>query len=99
MAQMSEINHEVASQPAMWSVAQTRAGRLVTALPAAGARVAAVGCGTSYYMAQAYAAAREARGMGETDAFAASEMPLTRRYDHVLAISRSGATTELIRAL
>ena len=64
-------------------------------LPAAGARVAAVGCGTSLYMAQAYATLREWAGRGETDAFPASEAPLERRYEEVLAISRSGTTTEV----
>jgi fructoselysine-6-P-deglycase FrlB-like protein len=38
-------------------------------------------------------------GAGETDAFAASELPLGRRYDALLAISRSGTTTEVVRAL
>jgi len=38
-------------------------------------------------------------GAGETDAFAASELPPGRRYDALLAISRSGTTTEVVRAL
>jgi fructoselysine-6-P-deglycase FrlB-like protein len=59
--------------------------------------VAAVGCGTSLYVAQSYAAAREAAGHGETDAFPASEFPLRRRYERVVAISRSGTTTEVVR--
>ena len=50
-------------------------------------------------MALAYAAAREAAGSGETDAFAASEAPLRRRYDAVVAISRSGTTSELLSLL
>ena len=50
-------------------------------------------------MAQAYAAAREASGQGETDAFAASEMPLSRAYDQVLVLSRSGTTTEILQLL
>ena len=57
------------------------------------------GCGTSWFMAQAYAAAREAAGHGETDSFAASEMPLGRRYDRVLVLSRSGTTTEILQLL
>lgn len=57
------------------------------------------GCGTSFYAAQAIAALREARGFGEADAFAASEFPPRRDYDAVLAISRSGTTTEVVRAL
>jgi fructoselysine-6-P-deglycase FrlB-like protein len=50
-------------------------------------------------MAGAYAALREGSGAGETDAFAASEFPAGRTYDRVLAISRSGTTTEVIRAM
>ncbi len=68
-------------------------------LPPTGDRVAIIGCGTSYYMAQAIAAAREGLGRGETDAFPASEMPIGRDYDAVVAISRSGTTTEVVRAL
>ena len=68
-------------------------------LPARGERVAVVGCGTSWFIAQSYAAAREESGHGETDAFAASEMPLGRRYDRVLVLSRSGTTTEILLLL
>ena len=68
-------------------------------LPARGERVAVAGCGTSWFMAQSYAAAREESGHGETDAFAASEMPLGRRYDRVLVLSRSGTTTEILQLL
>jgi len=50
-------------------------------------------------MAQAFAAARETAGAGETDAFPASELPPGRHYDALLAISRSGTTTEVVRAL
>src|SRR5437867_2877619 len=97
---MSAIEQEVASQPFAWA----KAARLGSAaeLPEHGARIAAVGCGTSLFMAQAYAATREEAGAGETDAFAASEYPAGRRYDAVVAISRSGTTTEvldLLRAL
>jgi fructoselysine-6-P-deglycase FrlB-like protein len=68
-------------------------------LPSPGERVAVVGCGTSWFIAQCYAVAREAAGLGETDAFAASEMPAGRRYDRVVALSRSGTTTEILRLL
>nr|WP_312034051.1 sugar isomerase [Actinoplanes sp. TBRC 11911] len=53
-------------------------------------------------MAKAYANLRERTGQGETDAFQASEFPYDRRYDRVIAITRSGTTTEivdLVRAL
>jgi fructoselysine-6-P-deglycase FrlB-like protein len=61
--------------------------------------VAVVGCGTSHYIAQSVAVARESLGLGESDAFVASEMPTGRTYDAVLAISRSGTTTEVVRVL
>ena len=68
-------------------------------LPRRGERVAAVGCGTSLHMARAYAVLRESSGHGETDAFPASEFPAGRRYDRVVAITRSGTTTEILRLL
>lgn len=96
---MSEIDHEIASQPSCWRRAGALAAALTDALPAPGSRVAVIGCGTSLYMAQAYAALREVAGAGETDAFPASELPRSRSYDAVVAISRSGTTTEVVWAL
>lgn len=90
---------EIASQPQMWRQAAALAGEVADRLPAAGERVAVIGCGTSYFIAQAVAVARETAGHGETDAFVASEMPAGRPYDRVLAISRSGTTTEVLRCL
>jgi fructoselysine-6-P-deglycase FrlB-like protein len=90
---------EIASQPACWRRAAELAPGVTHLLPARGERVAVVGCGTSWFIAQSYAAAREASGHGETDSFAASEMPATRRYDRVLVLSRSGTTTEILRLL
>jgi fructoselysine-6-P-deglycase FrlB-like protein len=98
-AQVSAIEHEIATQPALWRRAAALAPSLAEHLPPAGARLAVIGCGTSLYMAQAYAAAREAAGAGETDAFPASELPPGRDYEAVLAISRSGTTTEVLRSL
>jgi fructoselysine-6-P-deglycase FrlB-like protein len=95
----SHLQREVAGQPDDWAGVVARLPELADALPAHGARVAVVGCGTSYFMAQAYAALREQTGHGETDAFAASEHRLDRGYDAVLAITRSGTTTEVIDVL
>src|SRR5690606_40110965 len=50
-------------------------------------------------MAQSYAVLRESGGHGETDAYAASEFPYGRPYDRVLAITRSGTTTEVLGLL
>ncbi|GAA4659943.1 SIS domain-containing protein [Streptomyces youssoufiensis] len=96
---MTHVEKELTSQPACWSRAAELAEAQRDAFPERGARVAVVGCGTSYFMAQAYAALREGSGQGETDAFAASEFPPNRRYDRVVALSRSGTTTEVLDLL
>jgi fructoselysine-6-P-deglycase FrlB-like protein len=90
---------EIASQPDCWRRAAALLPEVGGLLPAPGERVAVVGCGTSWFIAQCYAVAREAAGLGETDAFAASEMPAGRRYDRVVALCRSGTTTEILRLL
>ena len=90
---------ELASQPVCWRHAARLAADVAGSLPAPGERVAVAGCGTSWFMAQSYAAAREEAGHGETDAFAASEMPRGRHYDRVLVLSRSGTTTEIVQLL
>lgn len=90
---------EIQSQPECWE----QAASLVTSagLPTSGERVLVLGCGTSYYIAQAYAILREAAGHGLTDAVVASEIahPLRRTYDRVIAISRSGTSIELLLAV
>lgn len=96
---MQFVTEEIASQPDCWRRAAELAGRIDAILPRPGERVAAVGCGTSWFMAQSYAALREAAGHGETDAFATTEFPRGRRYDRVVALSRSGTTTEVLSLL
>ena len=98
-AQTSHMAAEVAGQPDDWATVTDRLPAVRDLLPERGARVAVVGCDTSFYMAQAYAALREAGGQGETDAFAASETRLGRGYDVVMAITRSGTTTEVLDVL
>lgn len=93
------VDTEIISQPACWREAAAAVSAHVSALPSRGERVAVIGCGTSWFMAMAYAALREEAGLGETDAFAASEVPAGRRYDRVVTISRSGTTTEVLQAL
>jgi fructoselysine-6-P-deglycase FrlB-like protein len=93
------VHTEIMSQPGCWRRAVEVAARSRELLPRDGERVAVAGCGTSWFMAQAYASLREATGRGETDAFAASEMPRGRRYDRLLAITRSGTTTEVLELL
>jgi fructoselysine-6-P-deglycase FrlB-like protein len=89
---------EIASQPDCWARALQGAAEAEAVLPRRGERVAVIGCGTSWHVASAIAVSREAAGHGETDAFPASELPV-RRYDAVLAVTRSGTTTEVLEAL
>jgi glucosamine--fructose-6-phosphate aminotransferase (isomerizing) len=91
---------EIASQPGCWKRAAEQGASRPAGLPAAGERVLVLGCGTSYYVAEAYAWLREQAGQGVTDALIASEVPpVVRDYDRVVAISRSGTTTEVVHAL
>ncbi|GAA1049724.1 SIS domain-containing protein [Arthrobacter russicus] len=89
---------ELRSQPDVWEQAIAQSAR-EDLLPPHGAKVAVVGCGTSWFMAQSYAAAREAAGLGLTDAYAASEANLDRDYDAIIALTRSGTTTEVLEIL
>jgi fructoselysine-6-P-deglycase FrlB-like protein len=91
------VSSEIATQPGCWRRAATEADN--AALPRTGERVAVVGCGTSWFIGMAYAALREDAGDGWTDAFAASEFPSSRNYDVIVAISRSGTTTEVAELL
>ncbi len=96
---MTFVEDEIASQPACWTTTVEQAASFAQILPQPGERVAVVGCGTSWFMAQSYAALREQAGLGQTDAFAASEMSDQRDYDRIVAITRSGTTTEVLDLL
>ncbi len=94
---MSYLSDEIASQPEAWSTAADRAA--TAPLPVPGERVAVIGCGSSLNIARAYARLREAAGQGLTDGYPASELVPTRDYDHMVFISRTGMTTEVLAAL
>jgi fructoselysine-6-P-deglycase FrlB-like protein len=96
---MLHVTHEIEAQPAAWRRAVELLPSVSDALPQPGERVAVIGCGTSWFMAEAYASLREDAGLGETDFCTASRLPTSRSYDRVLAISRSGTTTEVLDAL
>lgn len=96
---MSITSTEIFSQPQIWKQASDLVGEYGPALAAPGERMLVVGCGTSEHVAESFAAMREAAGLGETDARYASEPILPRPYDRVIALSRSGMTTEVLDAL
>ncbi len=86
---------EIASQPECWQRAAQLTGHF-DLFRRPGQKVAIAGCGTSWFVAQSIAALRESGGYGVTDAFAASEARLDGRdYDALIALSRSGTTTEV----
>ena len=90
------VTSEIATQPELWRRVSADIEEYAGRLPTSGQRIAVVGCGTSWFMAMAYAALREDGGHGLTDAFAGSEFPLGRSYDAIMVISRSGTTTEVL---
>jgi glucosamine--fructose-6-phosphate aminotransferase (isomerizing) len=91
-------DNEMRTQPDLWR--RTAAAASTTAiLPPAGARTLVIGCGTSAFVAQSMAWLRDEHGAGPTDWAYASELPVGRTYDHVVAVTRSGTTTEVGQAL
>lgn len=95
LAPGAHMRAELDSQPEMWARAAGMTAEQAL-LPAQGQRVAVIGCGTSWFMAQSYAALRERAGFGITDAYAASEAFMDRGYDAVVALTRSGTTSEVL---
>jgi fructoselysine-6-P-deglycase FrlB-like protein len=95
----THLASELATQPQDWLTARDLAREYAAVLPGPGERVAILGCGSSLYVGHAIASLRESAGLGETDAWPAGDPVLRRPYDRVVAISRSGTTTEILRAL
>jgi fructoselysine-6-P-deglycase FrlB-like protein len=94
---MTHLEDEIFSQPASWATAIARAAS--APLPEPGQRVAVIGCGSSLNVSRAYARLREDAGQGVTDAYPASEVTRARTYDHMVFISRTGTTSEVLAAL
>lgn len=90
---------EVYSQPDTWARVLAEAPTTVPLLPAAGVPVLFVGCGTSYYVGEAYARLRNNLGLGRTRAVIASEVPYLDPDETVLVLSRSGTTGDVLGVL
>ncbi|MFE5776818.1 SIS domain-containing protein [Brachybacterium sp. NPDC056505] len=95
----SATENELRTQPESWQQAIDLLPEVRDLLPTPGERVLIVGAGTSWFMAIAYAKLREAAGQGVTDAITPTEVSPARSYDRVIALSRSGTTTEIIDVL
>lgn len=87
------MEEELYSQPQMWHKVTLLDSSV---LPKKGEKVVVIGCGTSWFMAQAYATLREQSGHGITDAYTATEVAHYRDYDVAIVITRSGTTSEII---
>jgi glucosamine--fructose-6-phosphate aminotransferase (isomerizing) len=96
---MNDTSAEIASQPDIWLQSLALTDQARHELIAPGERMLVLGCGTSWFVAQSLAELREEAGLGETDAVCASEFRPRRRYDRVVAVTRSGTSTEVLDAL
>ncbi len=96
---MSITATEIMTQPRVWRRALALQERARDLLGAPGERVLVIGCGTSAFIAESFAWLRENAGLGETDAAYASEPRAWRDYSRVIAITRSGTTSEVIDSL
>lgn len=95
----THADREIASQPAIWRKAGAFAPSVAHLFPKRGHKVAFVGCGSSWFMSQAAAGIWESQGLGEADSYTCSEFIYSRNYDVIVAITRSGTTTETIELL
>lgn len=95
---MTTTDVEIASQPATWRQALATADQHRALLPRAGEPTLYVGCGTSAFVAHAAAVLCQRAGFPDTDWAYASELPY-RSYARVIALTRSGTTTEVLDAL
>jgi glutamine---fructose-6-phosphate transaminase (isomerizing) len=96
---MNDTAAEIASQPDVWLQSLVHTDQARDELIAPGERMLVLGCGTSWFVAQALAELRERAGFGETDAICASEYLPRRHYDRIVAVTRSGTSTEVLEAL
>jgi fructoselysine-6-P-deglycase FrlB-like protein len=90
---------ELATQPEMWRRAAATPDADLARLPGPGERVLALGCGTSYYIGEAYARRRIAAGLGPTRAEIPSQLDHLEDDEVLLVISRSGTTADVVRAV
>jgi fructoselysine-6-P-deglycase FrlB-like protein len=92
----ADMAAEIASQPEVWARVLSEPAAVLGLLPGPGQAVAAVGCGTSYYIGAAYARQRDRQGAA-TRAAIASEFGGPARGETLLLISRSGTTGDVLR--
>lgn len=90
---------ELASQPAMWERVGALAPGELARLPRPGAKVLALGAGTSFYILDSWARRRQELEGSVTRAYVASEVAELEAVDAVVVLSRSGTSSDTLRAL
>ncbi|WP_061016013.1 SIS domain-containing protein [Microbacterium sp. CCH5-D1] len=87
---------ELMSQPEIWQQALDLSERHRELLPLEGEKVLVIGCGTSYYIGDSYAYLRNDAGLGRTRAAIPSELDWIDDDEHIVVISRSGTTVDVV---
>ncbi|MEV4737597.1 MULTISPECIES: SIS domain-containing protein [unclassified Microbacterium] len=87
---------ELSSQPEVWQQALDLVDQHAALLPTTGEKVLVVGCGTSYYIGDSYAYLRNDAGLGRTRAAIPSELDWIDDDEHIIVISRSGTTVDVV---
>lgn len=87
---------ELATQPQMWAQAIDLPAETMALLPQAGEKVLVIGCGTSYYIGDSYAYLRNDANIGRTRAAIPTELNWVDDDEHIVVISRSGTTSDVI---
>lgn len=90
---------ELTSQPEIWQQAREIDRQQKAQLPTAGERVLVIGCGTSYYVGDAYAYLRNDAGIGRTRAAIPSELAWVDDDEHIVVVSRSGTTADVVEVV
>jgi fructoselysine-6-P-deglycase FrlB-like protein len=89
---------EIASQPEIWARVLAEPAAVAALLPGPADPVVAVGCGTSYYIGDAYARRRERAGL-RGRAVIASELVRVDPGETMVVVSRSGTTGDALRVI
>ncbi len=88
-------SEEIASQPEIWTRVLEESDLGLELLPDHGERVLAIGCGTSFYIGEAWAHLRTAAGLGRTRAAIPSQLSWVDDDETIVLLSRSGTTGDV----
>ena len=90
---------ELTSQPEIWTQALALPADQLGLLPKQGEKVIVIGCGTSYYVGDSYAYLRNDAGLGRTRAAIPTELTWIDDDEHIVVISRSGTTADVVEVV